>query len=98
MADALDLGFYSALSPYALSALSISPIGSISRLLRHRAISIVHVRPVPTDSSAKVTLKSPSANWRDIRWILHPERSLKPLILLVEMNDFGATCAEFGAR
>jgi hypothetical protein len=30
----------------------------------------------------------------DPRWIRHPVRAPKPLILLVEMGDFGATLAE----
>jgi hypothetical protein len=98
MADALDLGFDPALSPYALSALSIGPIGSICTLLHYRAISIVHIRPVLTDSSAKVALKSSAAFLCVVRGILHPVRALKPLILLVQMNDFGATCAEFAGR
>jgi hypothetical protein len=93
MADALDLGFDPALSLYALSALSIGPIGTIVTLLRYRAISIVHIRPVPTDSSAKVALKSLGALLCLARGILHPVRALKSLILLVEMNDFGAALA-----
>jgi hypothetical protein len=98
MADALDLGFDPALSPCALSHSSTGRICTILAPLRYRAISIVHLRPVPTDSSAKVTLKSAGALLCFVHRILHPVRALKPLILLVEMNDFGAALAETGAR
>jgi hypothetical protein len=98
MADALDLGFDPALSPYARNYLSAGPIGSILELLRYRAMSIVHVRPVLADSSAKVALKSSAALPCFVRGILHPVRALKSLILLVQMNDFGAALAESDAR
>ena len=94
MADALDLGSTPALSPSARNYLSAGPIGSILGLFGYRAISIVHIRPVLADSSAKVALKSPAALLCLVRRILHPVRALNPLILLGLMNDFGATCAE----
>jgi hypothetical protein len=94
MADALDLGFDPALSPCARNYLSADPIGSILDFFGHRAIPIVHFRPVLADSSAKVTLKSRAALLCLLRRILHPVRVLKSLILLVQTSDLGAALAE----
>ena len=95
MADAPDLGYESILALLARTG----SIGAISHLFTAGAIAIVPVRPVPTNSFAKVTQKPNSQTDACAAFLLricNPLRGDKSAKSLDNFTDFGAAFAEFG--
>jgi hypothetical protein len=94
MADAPDLGYEPILALLARTSI----IGAISSLFAHYAVWIVPVRPVPTNSSAKVTQKPDTQIPARVTFLLriyNPSRVYNPAKWLANFTDFGAAFAEF---